>query len=52
MIIHTYRTKSGKDSIMDYINSLTIEEQVDGLAVLECMERAKEIGRILGKKFI
>ena len=34
MKIHTYLSSSGKDLIMEYINALTIEEQVDGLAVL------------------
>ena len=43
MKIHTYLSSSGKDLIMEYINALTIEEQVDGLAVLAYME--KEIGR-------
>lgn len=39
MKIHTYLSSSGKDLIMEYINALTIEEQVDGLAVLAYMEK-------------
>ena len=38
MKIHTYLSSSGTDLIMEYINALTIEEQVDGLAVLAYME--------------
>ena len=41
MKIHTYLSSSGKDLIMEYINALTIEEQVDGLAVLAYMEKGE-----------
>ena len=33
MKIHTYLSSSGKDLIMEYINALTIEEQVDGYRI-------------------
>lgn len=38
MKIHTYTTFSGKDSILEYINSLTEDEKIDAFSVLECME--------------
>lgn len=37
MKIHTYTSKSGKDLIMEYIDSLSEEEIVDALSVLECL---------------
>ena len=37
MKIHTFLSSSGKDLIMEYINSLTIEEQVDGLELFAYM---------------
>lgn len=41
MILHNYTTESGKDLIMEYINSLTEQEQIDALSVLECMENGE-----------
>lgn len=38
MIIHTYRTIGGKDLIREFINSLTHEEKVEGLSILERLE--------------
>ena len=49
MKIHTYLSSSGKDLIMEYINALTIEEQVDGLAVLAYMEKG-EFEKVLSKR--
>lgn len=41
MKIHSYHSTGGKDLIMEYIMSLTEEEKVDGLSVLEDMENGK-----------
>jgi len=41
MILHTYKNSSGKDLILDYINSLSQNEQVDAFHVLECMENGE-----------
>lgn len=38
MKIHTYLTSTGRDLIMEYINTLTNEEKVDALSVLEDMQ--------------
>lgn len=39
MTLHDYCSNSGKDLILDYINSLPEDEKTDGLSVMECMER-------------
>ena len=39
MTIHPYTTQGGKDLILEYINSLTNDEIVDGLSVLENLEK-------------
>ena len=60
MKVHSYCTNSGKDLILEYIDSLSDEERIDAFSALECMEkaefvvieRAKELSRLLGKKFI
>lgn len=41
VIVHTYRSKSGRDCIKEYIDSLTVPEQVDAFSVLECMEKGE-----------
>lgn len=41
MNVHYYYSESGKNLILDYINSLPIKEQVDGYTVLEYLERGK-----------
>lgn len=41
MIIHKYLSDSGRDLIMEYIDSLPEEERIDGLSVLECMENGE-----------
>ncbi|MDD6484685.1 MAG: type II toxin-antitoxin system RelE/ParE family toxin [Clostridiales bacterium] len=38
MIIHTYKSGSGRDLILEYINGLSKAETVDGLSVLKSME--------------
>ena len=39
MKIHSYVSTSGKDLIMEYITSLTNDEKIDALSVLEDMEK-------------
>ena len=39
MNIITYKTLGGKDLILDYIKKLSKPEIIDGLSVLECMEK-------------
>lgn len=41
MNIHTYLSTSGRDIIKEYMDSLTEEEQIDALSVLECMEKGE-----------
>ena len=41
MILHSYFSNSGRDLILDYINSLPEEEKTDGLSVMECMENGE-----------
>lgn len=50
MIIHKYQTDSGRDLIMEYIDSLTEEERIDALSVLQCMEQGN-FDRILFKRW-
>ena len=39
MHLHFYQNKSGKNLILEYINSLPINEQVDGYSVLRNLEQ-------------
>ena len=48
MRLHFYQSGSGKNLILDYIDSLTEDERVDGYSVLKCMEE----GKLLGKTFV
>ena len=41
MTLHDYCSNSGKDLILDYINSLPEDEKTDGLSVMECMEKGE-----------
>jgi len=41
MFLHTYKSSSGRDLIMEYIDSLTEPERVDAFSVLECMENGE-----------
>lgn len=50
MKIHTYTSKSGKDLIMEYINSLSEEEIVDALSVIECLKN-QEFNKIICKQW-
>lgn len=50
MILHDYTSSSGKDLIMEYLDSLTEEERVDGLMVMKCMEN-NEFNKILFKRW-
>ena len=50
MKVHTYHSSSGRDLIMEYIDSLSEEERVDGLSVLECMEN-DEFDKVFTKRW-
>lgn len=50
MILHNYQSDSGRDLIMEYIDSLTESERIDALSVLECMENG-EFDKILFKRW-
>lgn len=50
MHLHTYKSNSGRDLILEYIDSLTIPEQVDAFSVLECMEK-NEFDKLLFKQW-
>lgn len=39
MKVNSYFSSSGKDLILKYIDSLSVDERVDGYHVLECMEQ-------------
>lgn len=50
MVLHKYLSDSGRDLIMEYLDSLSEEERIDGLSVLECMENG-EFDKILFKRW-
>lgn len=50
MVLHNYVSDSGRDLILEYIDSLSEEERIDGLSVLECMENG-EFDKILFKRW-
>lgn len=50
MVLHKYLSDSGRDLIMEYIDSLPENERIDGLSVLECMENG-EFDKILFKRW-
>ena len=50
MNINYYTNNAGKNLIIEYIKSLTKEEQVDALSVIECMENG-QFESILCKKW-
>jgi len=50
MVLHKYLSDSGRDLIMEYIDSLPEEERIDGLSVLECMGNG-EFDKILFKRW-
>lgn len=41
MNLHYYQSKSGKNLILEYIDSLPVDEQVDGYSVLKNLEDGK-----------
>ena len=45
MKVHSYFSETGRDLIMEYIDSLTEDERIDALSVLECIEK-DEFGNI------
>lgn len=49
MILHNYQSNAGKDLIMEYLDSLSAEERLDGLMVMRCMEN-NEFDKILFKR--
>ena len=50
MTLHSYYSNSGKDLILEYINSLPANEKVDGLTVMGYMEKG-EFDKILFKRW-
>ncbi len=50
MILHNYQSNAGKDLIMEYLDSLSAEERLDGLMVMRCMEN-NEFDKILFKRW-
>ncbi len=38
MNLYFYESKAGKNLILEYIDSLSLNEQIDGYSVLECLE--------------
>ena len=50
MILHDYESSSGKDLIMEYLDSLPDDERTDGLMVMKCMEN-NEFDKILFKRW-
>ena len=41
MNLHFYESKSGKNLILEYLESLSTDEQVDGYSVLKCLEEER-----------
>ena len=50
MILHNYKSPSGKDVILEYIKSLSDDEQVDGFSVLEYLEN-DELNKVKFKRW-
>ena len=50
MFLHTYKSSSGRDLILEYIDSLTEPERVDAFSILECMENG-EFDKIVFKQW-
>ena len=50
MKLHNYISNSGKDLIMEYLDSLPMEELVDGLEVMRSMEN-NEFDKIYFKRW-
>ena len=45
-----YQSSSGKDLILEYIRSLSVDEQVDGFSVLQCLEN-EEMDKLKYKRW-
>lgn len=41
MILHPYKSNSGRDLIFEYLDSLPNNERIDGLSVIEHMENGE-----------
>lgn len=41
MNLHYYYSNSGKNLILEYIDSLSLDEQIDGYSVLKCLQDNK-----------
>ena len=50
MNVHSYKNSSGKDLILEYIDTLEEEERVDAFSVLELLEQG-EFDKIFYKKW-
>lgn len=50
MILHHYQSKSGKDLIFDYIDSLTENERIDAITVLQHLEN-EEMDKVNFKRW-
>ena len=50
MQVDHYYSSSGKDLILEYLDSLPLDERVDGLSVIECMKN-DEFDKIFFKQW-
>ena len=50
MKVHSYFSETGRDLIMEYIDSITEDERIDALSVLECIEK-DEFEKIFFKRW-
>ena len=50
MTLHSYFSSSGRNLILDYINSLPEDEKIDGLSVIELMEN-EEFDKVTFKRW-
>ena len=50
MTVHSWLSASGKDLIMEYINNLSVDEQIDAFSVLESLENG-EFDKIYYKRW-
>ena len=48
--VHSWLSASGKDLIMEYINNLSVDEQIDAFSVLESLENG-EFDKIYYKRW-
>lgn len=50
MVLHHYKSSSGKDLILDYVKSLPDDEKTDGFSVLQCLQN-DEMDKIKFKRW-